>query len=73
MCCVVANHQEEALEVTGHSNAEQAAHAVLNRPCAKTRWCVVKQGSKGAVLVTKSPQHVYQSQAIEVSTQLVRA
>lgn len=60
--------QEEALEVTGIHDPQSAAKAVLCRPGAKTEWCVVKLGAKGALLVTKSPQQqVYHAGAFQVS------
>ena len=45
--------QEEAREVTGHADPLAAARAVLARPGARTRWCVVKEGGAGALLAER--------------------
>lgn len=59
--------QEEAVQVTGLTDPQAAAEAILARPGAKTEWCVVKMGGKGALLVTKSPQQrVYRAGAFKV-------
>lgn len=42
--------QEEAVALTGETDPEKAARALLNRPGAATRWCVVKLGARGALL-----------------------
>jgi hypothetical protein len=47
--------QEEALEVTGHSDPLEAAKQVLARPGARTRWAVVKEGGAGALLAERRP------------------
>jgi hypothetical protein len=58
--------QEEALQVTGETDAQAAAEAVLNRPNAATEWCVVKMGGEGAVLVTKTGE-VHRAPAFKVT------
>lgn len=54
------------MQVTGLSDAQAAAEAVLSRPGSATEWCVVKQGGEGAVLVTKAGE-VYHAPAFKVS------
>lgn len=58
--------QEEAAAITGTSDPEEAAHAILDRPGAVTQWCVVKLGSQGAVLCSKSPRVTYRQHALMV-------
>lgn len=58
--------QEEAAAITGTSDPEEAAHAILDRPGAVTQWCVVKLGSRGAVLCSKSPRATYRQHALMV-------
>jgi hypothetical protein len=43
------------VEVTGETDPLAAARAVLARPGAKTRWCVVKEGGAGALLAERRP------------------
>jgi sugar/nucleoside kinase (ribokinase family) len=50
---VVLMTEEEAEAVTGVAGAEAAARAVLTRPGAATRWCVVKRGACGALLAVR--------------------
>lgn len=57
--------QEEAVQVTGHTNPQAAAEAILSRPNTATEWCVVKMGGEGAVLVTKSGE-VHHAPAFKV-------
>jgi sugar/nucleoside kinase (ribokinase family) len=57
--------QEEALQVTGKTDPQAAAEAVLNRPNTATEWCVVKMGGEGAVLVTKTGE-VHHAPAFKV-------
>jgi len=58
--------QEEAEAVTGHSDAEQAAISVLERPGAQTQWCVVKMGPQGALIRTKIPPQTLHQSALQV-------
>lgn len=62
--------QEEAAAITGTSDPEAAAHAILDRPGAATQWCIVKLGSRGSVLCTKSPRATYRQHALMVGPQL---
>ena len=62
----VIGAQEEAAAITGTSDPEAAAHAILERPGAVTQWCVVKLGSRGAVLCSKSPRATYRQHALLV-------
>jgi sugar/nucleoside kinase (ribokinase family) len=64
--------QEEAVEVTGEVDPEAAARAVLSRPGAKTEWCVVKEGSQGALLVSKTSPGVFQAKALKVGDAIYR-
>jgi len=57
--------QEEAVQVTGLSNPQAAAEAVLSRANTATEWCVVKMGGEGAVLVTKAGE-VHHAPAFKV-------
>jgi len=66
---VVLMTLEEAVEVTGEVDPESAARAVLSRPGAKTEWCVVKEGSQGALLVSKTAPGVFQAKALKVEVQ----
>lgn len=50
---VVLLTSEEAKVITGESGPEAAASSILQRPGAKTQWCIVKLGGEGAVLCTK--------------------
>jgi sugar/nucleoside kinase (ribokinase family) len=59
--------QEEAEAVTGHSDAEQAANSILDRPGAQTQWCVVKLGPLGALIRTKNPPQTLHQSALQVS------
>jgi len=52
--------------VTGHSDAEQAAISILERPGAHTEWCVVKLGPQGALIRTKSPPQTLHHSALQV-------
>ena len=61
--------QEEAAAITGTSDPEAAAHAILDRPGAVTQWCVVKLGSRGAVLCSKSLSATYRQHALMVPRQ----
>jgi sugar/nucleoside kinase (ribokinase family) len=64
---VVLMTEEEAEAVTGCGNAEAAARFILDRPGAKTEWCIVKRGAEGAVLVSRSPgTTVYEQRALKV-------
>jgi len=64
---VVLMTEEEAEAVTGCGNAEAAARFILDRPGARTEWCVVKRGAEGAVLVSRSPGNaVYEQRALKV-------
>lgn len=60
--------QEEALAVTGQMETQAAARWVLDRPGCSTEWCIVKQGSSGSVLCSKSPPAVYNQPALQVHT-----
>ena len=60
--------QEEAEAITGISEPEAAAWFILDRPNAVTEWCIVKLGSQGSVLCTKSPRHTYRQHALLVCT-----
>eukprot|EP00775_Hariotina_reticulata_P013761 gene13761-13880_t len=62
---VVLMTEEEAFEVTGLSDPQSAAEAVLARPGARTQWCVVKRGASGALLATKSGE-VYSAGSFKV-------
>ncbi|EIE24898.1 Ribokinase-like protein, partial [Coccomyxa subellipsoidea C-169] len=66
---VVLMTEEEAAAITGTSDPEAAAHAILERPGAVTQWCVVKLGSRGAVLCSKSPRATYRQHALLVDVQ----
>lgn len=59
--------QEEATQVTGCSEAEQAARFILQRPGAKTQWCVIKMGGAGALLMTRTGNGTFKSEALPVS------
>ncbi|KAL4514183.1 hypothetical protein Ndes2437B_g04164 [Nannochloris sp. 'desiccata'] len=64
---VVLMTEEEAEAVTGYGNAEAAARFILDRPGARTEWCIVKRGAEGAVLVSRSPGNgVYEQRALKV-------
>jgi sugar/nucleoside kinase (ribokinase family) len=64
---VVLMTEEEAEAVTGCGNAEAAARFILDRPNARTEWCIVKRGAEGAVLVSRSPgTTVYEQRALKV-------
>ncbi|BDA49261.1 probable 5-dehydro-2-deoxygluconokinase [Coccomyxa sp. Obi] len=63
---VVLMTEEEAAAITGTSDPEEAAHAILDRPGAVTQWCVVKLGSRGAVLCSKTPRTTYRQHALMV-------
>ena len=52
--------------MTGERDPEAAARAVLSRPGAKTEWCVVKEGSQGALLLSKTAPGVFQARALKV-------
>lgn len=58
--------QEEALEVTGCTDAEEAARVVLSRPNSRTEWCIIKMGGDGAVLCTKSHTGAFHAKALQV-------
>lgn len=58
---VVLMTLEEAEAVTGCADAESAAMHVLDRPGAATEWCIVKKGSQGALVATKSPSSIQQN------------
>lgn len=53
------------MQVTGHTDPQAAAEAILSRPNTATEWCVVKMGGEGAVLVTKSGE-VHHAPAFKV-------
>jgi hypothetical protein len=55
------------VQVTGHTDPQAAAEAILSRPNTATEWCVVKMGGEGAVLVTKSGE-VHHAPAFKVRT-----
>ena len=57
--------------MTGERDPEAAARAVLSRPGAKTEWCVVKEGSQGALLLSKTAPGVFQARALEVGKAVV--
>jgi len=64
---VVLMTEEEAEAVTGCGNAEAAARFILDRPGARTEWCIVKRGAEGAILVSRSPRAaVYEQRALKV-------
>lgn len=65
-CYTCSQAQEEAETVTGHTDPEAAARAMLARPGARTEWCVVKMGGAGALLACKSSGTVHRSQGIKV-------
>ena len=58
--------QDEAEVVTGHSDAEMAGQAILDRPGSLTQWCVIKLGPQGALLRTKNPAQTIKQPAIQV-------
>mmetsp|Transcript_20261 Transcript_20261/g.44241 ORF Transcript_20261/g.44241 Transcript_20261/m.44241 type:complete len:412 (+) Transcript_20261:120-1355(+) len=66
---VVLMTEEEAKIVTGFDDPEKAARFVLARPNARTEWCVVKLGSKGALLCTKDDPQCHYSMGISVDVQ----
>lgn len=52
--------QEEAAIISGLQDPEAAGRWVLDRPGAVTRWCLIKLGPGGALLVSRdrdSPLH----------------
>lgn len=53
------------MQVTGHSDPQAAAAAILSRPSTVTDWCVVKMGGQGALLMTKGGQ-VHHAPAFQV-------
>lgn len=53
--------------MTGQSDAGAAARCILERPGAKTQWCVVKQGADGALLLARDGAAAYHAPAIPVS------
>ena len=53
--------------MTGHSDAEQAAISIVNRPGAQTEWCVIKLGPQGALIRTKHPPQTLRQSALQVS------
>ena len=65
---VVLMTEEEATVVTGQSDAESAARYILERPGARTEWCIVKRGAEGALLATRPPGNttLYEQQALKV-------
>ncbi len=66
---VVLMTSEEASQVTGLEEPTAAAEAVLARPGAQTRWCVVKLGADGALLAARDAEggiQLYTSGAFKV-------
>lgn len=47
--------EEEARDVSGHADAESAAASLLLEGRGASRWCVVKRGSRGAMLARLAP------------------
>lgn len=58
--------QEEAHVVTGCTDPEAAALAVLEQPGAAVQWCVVKLGARGALLRCKGSSEVHRAQGFQV-------
>lgn len=58
--------QDEAAAITGLQAAEAQAQWVLQRPGARTEWCVIKRGGEGALLATRTGGHVYTQRALQV-------
>ncbi|KAG2496877.1 hypothetical protein HYH03_005276 [Edaphochlamys debaryana] len=54
LSAVVLMTEDEARVVTGLSDPEAAARAVLARPGARAQWAVVKMGAAGAVLCERA-------------------
>lgn len=63
---IVLMTEEEAKEVTGEDDPEAAARFVLQRPGARTEWCVIKMGAKGALLCSRHHQGPVRVEAIKV-------
>ncbi len=59
--------QEEAVTVTGHTDPELAARAILARPHTATQWCVVKLGAHGALLVDRTTGKAHTAPGFKVS------
>lgn len=58
--------QEEAEAVTGIADPEASATHILERPGALTEWCIIKLGSHGALLCSKSPLQHLKAPAFQV-------
>ena len=52
--------------MTGCSDPEQAAISILQRPGARTQWCVIKLGPQGALIRTKQPPQTLHQSALQV-------
>lgn len=63
---VVLMTLEEAFAVTGKQDAASAAMHIINRVGCRTEWCVIKQGSQGALLASRTDEQVYQQAALKV-------
>jgi len=65
---VVLMTEEEAEAVTGCSDAATAARFILDRPGARTDWCVIKRGQDGALLMANSVGYpsTYEQRALRV-------
>lgn len=65
---VVCMTQDEAEAVTGLADAQAQAAHILDRPGARTEWCVIKRGAEGAILASKTlgGPVVYSQQALRV-------
>lgn len=68
---VVLMTADEALAVMNvdglsGSDADEAARWVLNRPGARTEWCIIKRGEDGALLASRSGDQMYEQRALKV-------
>lgn len=61
---VVLMTEEEAEVVTGTANAEHAARYILDRQGTKTKWCIIKRGSNGALLASKTIPDAYTNESM---------
>ncbi|GAX80599.1 hypothetical protein CEUSTIGMA_g8034.t1 [Chlamydomonas eustigma] len=66
---VILMTEEEAKIVTGHSDPELAAKYMLERPGARTQWCVIKLGREGSLLRSKAEGRSYRMPGIPVKVQ----
>lgn len=67
LSCVVLMTEEESRTVTGISQPQAAARAVLDRPHSKTEWCVIKRGSQGSMLLRRGDDTVYTAPGLPVT------